>query len=162
MKTQPSLDLTGRLLQSLEEAYARKSWHGPNLRGSIRRVSVEQAVWRPNPQRKCIAEIALHAAYWKYTIRRRLTGEKRGSFALKGSNWFVLPTPFGPEVWKQSIDLLDGEHKSLCEAVAAFPAARLDAKLTGSAFTAARLIQAIAFHDVYHTGQIQTLKAMQK
>ncbi|NUQ50463.1 MAG: ATP-binding cassette domain-containing protein, partial [Phycisphaerae bacterium] len=34
---------------------------------------------------KC--EIALHAAYWKYVTRRRLRGDKRGSFPLKGSNW---------------------------------------------------------------------------
>lgn len=31
------------------------------------------------------------AAYWKYAVWRRLTGSKRGSFALEGSNWFPRP-----------------------------------------------------------------------
>ena len=81
------------LLDLLDEGYQRKSWHGPNLRGSIRRVTAGQAAWRPAAGRKCIAEIVVHAAYWKYTVRRRILNEKRGSFPLKGSNWFALAKP---------------------------------------------------------------------
>ena len=35
----------------------------------------------------------MHAAYWKYVARRRLLGDKRGSFSLEGSNWFRRPEP---------------------------------------------------------------------
>ena len=91
MPHNPSL-LEGRLLlRMLEQAFDRKSWHGPNLRGSIRGVSASDAAWRPADGRHSIAEQVLHAAYWKYVVRRKLTGEKRGSFALPGSNWFSVP-----------------------------------------------------------------------
>src|SRR5262249_48741890 len=69
------------LLRILDEAYERKAWHGTNLRGSLRGVSSDTAAWRPARGRHNIREIAVHCAYWKYTVRRRLTGEKRGSFA---------------------------------------------------------------------------------
>src|SRR6185436_8272660 len=79
------------LLALLDQAYDRRSWHGTNLRGSIRGVSTEQAAWRPGPSRHNIWEIVVHAAYWKYAARRRLTGEARVSFPIKGSNWFERP-----------------------------------------------------------------------
>src|SRR6266545_3527236 len=79
------------LLTFIDEAFDRRSWHGPNLRGSIRGISAQQALWRPAPGRHNIWELVLHAAYWKYVVRRRITGEKRGSFVLGGSNYFQSP-----------------------------------------------------------------------
>ena len=81
------------LLQIIDSGYNRKAWHGPNLRQSLRGVSAEDAAWRPAPGRHNIWEIAVHAAYWKYVVRRRLRGDLRGSFACEGSNWFVRPSP---------------------------------------------------------------------
>ena len=39
------------LLEQLDEAYDRQSWHGTNLRGSLRGLTVDQALWRPAPGR---------------------------------------------------------------------------------------------------------------
>ena len=68
-KARPALDI---LLGLLDEAFERKSWHGTNLRGSLRGLPAKQAAWRPGPRRHNIWEIAVHAAYWKYAVRRRL------------------------------------------------------------------------------------------
>lgn len=93
------------LLSVLDEVFDHKSWHGTNLRGSIRGLSAEQATWRAQPARKNIHEIVLHCAYWKYTVRWRLTGEKRGIFSLLGSNWFTRPIDdqINPEVCKADL-----------------------------------------------------------
>lgn len=161
MKTaKPDSSLHAALLRLLDEAYSRQSWHGPTLKGAIRGLVPEQAAWRPAPQRRSIAEIVLHAAYWKYTVRRRLTGEKRGSFPLKGSNWFPLPDPFDARAWREIGALLDAEHRLLHEAVAAVPPEQLAITPTGSKVSNERLIRGICLHDVYHAGQIQTLKAL--
>ena len=37
----------GHVIAILDAAYDRKSWHGTNLRGSIRGLRMEQAAWRP-------------------------------------------------------------------------------------------------------------------
>jgi hypothetical protein len=76
------------LLDSLDEAFDKKSWHGPNLRGAIRGVTAAEAAWRPAGDRHNIWELTLHAAYWKNVARRKILREKRGSFALAGSSFF--------------------------------------------------------------------------
>ncbi len=80
------------LLAQIDEAYDHQSWHGTNLKGSLRGVTPRQAVWRSGPRRHNIWKIATHAAYWNYVAWRRLTAAKRGSFALSGSDWFPSPT----------------------------------------------------------------------
>ena len=69
---------TQLFLQLIDEAYKNRAWHGTNLRGSIRGLSAQQAAWRPAPTRHNIWEIVVHTAYWKYVVRRRLLGEKKG------------------------------------------------------------------------------------
>ena len=146
------------LLRLVDEAFERTAWHGPNLRAAVRRVTPELASWRPKSAKRNIAEITVHCAYWKYAVRRRILGGKRGSFALKGSNWFALPHRLTKKQWADYVRLLDDEHTALKEAIAAAPWAALCAK--GSRKDPAEFVHGIAMHDVYHAGQIRTLKAM--
>ena len=148
------------LLQLLDQAYDRKAWHGPNLSGSLRRISAALAAWRPGRSRRCIAEIAVHCAYWKYAARRRLTGGKRGSFALKGSNWFALPEPLDESTWRHYLKLLDSTHRELRATVAGLPPKELLIVPNGSRVTNLALIEGIAAHDLYHAGQVQLLKRL--
>src|SRR6186713_2334536 len=89
-----------QLLAIIDQAYDHRSWHGTNLRGSIRGLSPQQAAWRPGASRHNIWEIVVHAAYWKYAVWRRLTGAGRGSFPLKGSNWFARPEITSRAAWR--------------------------------------------------------------
>lgn len=152
---------TSELLRGmLERAYNRRSWHGTNLRGAIRTVTLSQAVWRPAPARHNIWELVVHAAYWKYAARRRLTGETRGSFALKGSNWFVRPEDMTARAWKADVALLDQMHRALLDAVATAPPAAWDRRRPGVKDTDLELVAGVAAHDLYHAGQIQMLKKL--
>ncbi len=141
------------LLRILDEGYEKRTWHGPNLRQSLRGVSAEQAAWRPAPGRHNIWELAVHAAYWKYVVRRRLRGDPRRSFPLKGSNWFVRPVSLTEQAWREDRALLEQEHRNLREAVSGLQAAKMGK-------SAARLIFGVAFHDVYHAGQIRLLRRL--
>src|SRR4029450_11912170 len=95
-----------QLLAIIDQAYDHVSWHGTNLRGSIRGVRFDQAVRRPRPSRHNIWETVVHAAYWKYAVSRRFTGSTRGSFPLKGSNWFRRPVEKSEIAWNADIALL--------------------------------------------------------
>jgi len=151
------------LVRLLDESYERSAWQGPNLKGSLRGISAGQAAWRPSPGRHNIWELTLHAAYWKYAVWRMLTGEKRGSFPEKGSNWFARPVSPTESAWKADRTLLDAEHRKLRAAVAALSGgAALRKKPRGSKRTVDTLIYGVASHDVYHTGQIQLLKRLWK
>src|SRR5271156_5390779 len=124
------------LLLALDQAFDHPTWHGTNLRGSIRGLTPAAALWRPAAGRHNIWEEALHAAYWKYAVRQRLMGGKRGEFALKGSNWFASPQSAGLREWKQALALLQQTHDSLLQTVAQFPAARLNRPVHGSKWSA--------------------------
>jgi hypothetical protein len=148
------------LLTILDQAYSRRSWHGTNLRGSIRGIRPAQAAWRPDPRRHNIWELVVHAAYWKYAARRRLTGEARQSFPLKGSNWFPRPDERTDRAWRADIALLDQMHRLLRDAVATLAPGALHRNTPGSKDSNFALISGVAAHDLYHAGQIQLLKRL--
>ena len=150
------------LLQLIGEAYEKRAWQGTNLRGSIRGLTAQEAAWRPAPDRHNIWEIVVHAAYWKYIVRRRLLGEKKGSFSLKGSNWIKRPIIMSKNAWREDIRLLDEMHNAMCEVITLLKPSNLNRKPAGSKFANASIISGIACHDVYHTGQIQLLKRLMK
>lgn len=150
------------LLTLIDQAFDHQAWHGTNLRGSIRRVRAEDAAWRPAPGRHNIWETVVHAAYWKYIVRRRILAVARGSFSLEGSNWFVRPTD-GKSTeadWKNDVKLLVESHRSMRAAVAGMTDAQLKVTPTGSKVSNVALITGIASHDLYHAGQIQLLKRL--
>jgi hypothetical protein len=150
------------LLRMLDEAYDKKAWHGPNLRGAIRGLDAHVAARRPAPDRHNIWEIVVHCAYWKYAVRRRLLGEKRGSFPLTGSNWFARTSGVAPEMWHADIALLGETHRSLRATVAALSSRDLERTPAGGRVPNLAVISGIAAHDVYHAGQIQLLKRLAK
>jgi len=143
------------ILALLNEAYDKRTWHGPNLKQSIRGVSAKQAAWRPGPGRHNIWEFTVHAAYWKYVVRRRIEGGKRGSFVLKGSNFFTRPErgKLNEEAWRADKQLLESEHRALRTAMHRVLGTPRGEKLLRHLF-------GIAFHDVYHAGQIRLLRRL--
>jgi hypothetical protein len=152
------------LLEMIDQAYDHRAWHGTNLKGSIRGVTAKEAAWRPGATRHNVWELVVHAAYWKYTVRRRILGEKRGSFPLEGSNWFERPQGKRADVgaWKADVALLADTHATLRAAVATLSSRDLRTRRKGSPFDMRALVVGIAAHDLYHTGQIQMVKRLMR
>lgn len=146
------------LLVCLDEAYDRRSWHGTNLKGSVRRIDWRITTLRPQLDRHNISEIVVHAAYWKYAVRRRITGEARGSFPLKGSDWFPRTGPLSAALWREDLALLEAEHRKLRESIEMISESDLNQQ--SGKFTFAGLIRGVTAHDLYHAGQIQLLKKL--
>jgi len=152
------------LLAIVDQAFDHTSWHGTNLRGSIRRVTADGAAWRPAVGRHNIWETVVHAAYWKYIVRRRLLSEAKGSFVLEGSNWFERPIAgaLTEEAWKADVAQLVQTHRTLREAIEKFSPRAIHATPAGSKVSNFAIISGIAAHDLYHAGQIQLLKRLRK
>lgn len=161
MITNPSPEIS-LLLQVIDESYDKKSWHGTNLRGSIRGLTREEAAWRPGKNRHNIWEIVVHCAYWKYAVRRRTTGEKRGSFPVKGSNWFRRPEVNTDAAWDSDIALLTECHRSMRLVIESLSSADLRKVPPGSKVNNRAILTGIASHDVYHAGQIQLIKRLMR
>jgi hypothetical protein len=118
------------------------------------------AAWRPGRDRHNIWELIVHAAYWKYVAWRRLTGAKRGSFPLAGSNFIVRPVEATKRALQADLGLLHDMHRVLRDSAAAVPVAELDATSAQPGVTKRALLTGVAAHDLYHAGQIQLLKRM--
>ncbi len=142
----------------LTESFQSKAWHGPNLRGSVRGLSARQALRRPGSRRHNIWEIIVHCAYWKYIVRRRIMGEKKGSFYIRGSDWFSVGKT--EREWKLDVAMLQSYHQLLMEAVLTIKPSGLDRTPRGSTVNTAAIPRGIASHDVYHAGQIQLIKRL--
>lgn len=151
-----------QLVSILDTAYDRRSWHGTNLRGSIRGLSLDQVRWRPSAMRHNIWELVVHAAYWKYVVRRRLTGEARGTFPLKGSNWFERGRTGQSAPGGQMSSSSTPSTGSLRKAIALLSTADLRRTPAGSTVSNFSSLTGIAAHDLYHAGQIQLLKALSR
>ena len=149
-----------QLLFLIDTSYDRVSWHGTNLRGSLRGISPRLAAWRPGRGRHNIWEIVVHAAYWKYVAWRRLTSASRGSFPLEGSNWFARPLQSTATAWRADVALLEQMHRLLRGAVADLNPRDLDRAPARGKTTKRALVTGVAAHDVYHAGQIQLLKRL--
>ena len=150
------------LLALVDAGFDRRSWHGTNLRGALRGVTPAQALWRPGRERHNIWEIVAHAAYWKYTVRRRLTGETRGSFALRGSNFFPAPNTATRTAWRDNVALLTREHRRLRDAAERLEDRDLARPVGRGRDTIGEVVRGVAAHDLYHTGQIQLIKRLMR
>ena len=148
------------LLEIMDQAFDQKGWHGTTLRGALRGVTPAQALWRPGPNRHNVWELAVHAAYWKYAVRRRLADEATVSFQRKPSNWPDIPDPPDLKAWKRDIAMLEAEHAQLRRVVSGLSAADLERRSPKGVWTYAEEIHGVAAHDLYHTGQIQLIKRL--
>jgi hypothetical protein len=143
-----ALSVRDVLLQGLDTAFDKKSWHGTTLLGAVRGVDARTAARRVHGRRS-VWEQVLHAAYWKHRVLNKIAGPSR--FPRQGSDWPKLPDPPDAASWRADVELLRDIQRRLRAAVEALPAAKLrDAQVVW-------LTHGAAAHDLYHAGQIKLL-----
>ena len=108
--------LVALLLRVMDQAYDQKSWHGTTLRGSLRGLTAEEALWRPGPNRHNIWELPP----CRLLEVHRATppgGGFGGLFERRPSNWPDIPQPADSSAWKRDVSFLESEHRKLREIV---------------------------------------------
>ena len=150
--------LTSGLLFLYDQSFSGRAWHGPNLWGCLRGMDAAEALRRPAEGWHNAWELVLHCAYWKWTVRRRLTGDATMVFPRAGANFPELPAvPHDPE-WRRDRALLKREHQALREVIAALKPSGLSKRAGASRWTVRESVVGIASHDVYHAGQVQLIR----
>lgn len=147
------------LLKQADQSFNRRSWHGTNLRGALRNVTAQEAVWRPGSGRRNIWEYLLHSAYYTYAVARVLEDAKeRGTFPRKPSGWPRLPGVPDQKAWAADVRLLEEQYQRFRAALENLDPRKLDQKR--GKWTYAEHAFGLANHDLYHAGQIQLLKRL--
>lgn len=144
----------------LDEGFNKAAWHGPNLLGSLRGITLPRLLFRPRKEGHNIWELAVHCAYWKYAVRNRLIEGKRNTFPLEGSNFFARDKGLTVDDWKKDLALLKHQHRLLMATISALDPSTFDSRVAGSRHTVRRTVLGVAAHDIYHAGQIGLLKRM--
>lgn len=139
-----------------------QAWHGgPTPVGALRGVTATQARWSPNGGRQSIWRLALHIAYWKYTVRRHLEAGEIARFPRSPANFPALPARPDEAAWRADRQLLASEHEALVHALARLDPNALGRRPpSGKRWTWGEMAIGILAHDAYHTGQIQLLKRL--
>ncbi len=146
--------ITARIL---EEGYGPGAWHGPDLKAALADLSPRAALWRPDPGRHNVAEIALHHAWCVRSVIGRLTGLTPEPFVLEGEDWFQLSDE-GPLGWPEIAAVVAEQQRRLTTVIADLGAGRIQSPL--SERERFDLVLGITCHAVYHAGQIQLLKRL--
>jgi len=114
-------------VRHLHPANGFQPWHGgPTVSGSLRGVSVDVALWKPDPDRHNIWELALHIAYWNYAVCRRLINGPKGGFERRPSNWPAIASETNSSAWETDRRFVKNQHERLVAAIREFDASRLD------------------------------------
>jgi len=145
-----------------DRSFGRRAWHGPILKGSLKGITIEQALWRPAPKRHNIWEIMLHCAFWMFAVRRSITGIKAEKFSRKGFNWPALPKVTDKKQWKKDVALLTNEYQLLRKTLENISEDDLWKVMPKSKTAYFHVVYGISYHNIYHAGQIQLLKCLQK
>ncbi len=150
------------VLQLLDPPSGTRLWYGgATAIGSLRGVGHAQAAWKPGTDRHSIWELALHVAYWKYAVRRRLDDSvPRGAFPRSPANWPRIPDEPVERAWKEDKALLRREHEALVAIARTLEPDDLNRRDAKGDYRALDLLFGVATHDVYHTGQIQLMKRL--
>ena len=146
-------------LRIAQEGYGPGAWHGANLKVALADVTSTLAFWRPRPGRHNIAEVALHHAWCIRSVIGQLSGGDLEPFVLPGQDWFEVPdgSTLG---WSRITALIARQQKQLATTISGIGTGRIKSPLAETARF--DLVLGITCHAVYHAGQVQLIKALNR
>ncbi len=164
MKVQEELSLKALVLDHLKFTFEKESWQPP-LAKAVEGLTAAQAAWKPAPERHSIWQIVRHVTHWKRSVLEALEGRPRSYEELEETDW---PEAAGDEAaWQADLRTLHdvtGQIKARAEAMddAALAERRVwyEGKTEWAQAAGIRLVR-MATHDIYHSGQIRYLRALQ-
>ena len=149
-------------IEMLDNVCLKSGWHGPSLVPTLRKLSLDDLVYAGTYEGYTAWGVALHCAYWKYRVRKRLlqlVPEEPAAprFARGPADWPALPQETSEANWRIDFNLLLAEHAALKDVIVRLPAATFVPPAGRARDGASRLIHGIAAHDAYHTAQIRNM-----
>jgi len=154
LAARPGIDVT-TLARIAKEGYGDGAWHGSDLKAALADVTPDLAYWRPGKGRHNIAEIALHHSYTVRSVRSRLTGGTPEAFPVEGEDWFTVDDK--QTSWPKIVETVAMQQDRLNEAISGLHSATLADDVNPF-----DLVLGITCHAIYHAGQIQLIKVMNR
>jgi hypothetical protein len=146
--------LRNTLLTTFDYSYRHDDWVNP-LVEALDGVDVEQALWKPRPELKCIWEIVLHMAVWTENMVQRIQGP-RDARPSEGA-WPGLPANPDAGAWSEATYRLWRALDTLRGAIQTAPFSLLQERPWPEGTVLDDLVCRF-IHNAYHIGQITKLR----
>jgi hypothetical protein len=147
------------LLIQLDECFSGSAWHGANLYGTLESLDVQQAL-HESADGFSAWKIALHCAYWKYRVRRKLNeaaGVALQKFERSPADWPRLPATLGDANWRSDLAFLQRHHEALRAAIVDMAPSLIFETYGREGRPYHRLIVGAAAHDAYHAAHVRNI-----
>lgn len=131
-----------------------KNFWQASLLVQVSSLTMQEALYKPSPERHGIWQLVRHISYWKYWSLTYLNENKK--LNAKEDNWAPLPEVQTEETWQEEITNLRKLNEDCISA-----AEKLGDELLTSDDEKVIYFRQLLYHDSYHTGQIGFLRAMQ-
>lgn len=149
--------LSAALVDLVQQSFEGKNrWHAP-LVALVQDLTLEQALWRPAPERKCVWEIVRHIIFWREYLLCHVMG--RPVPDAEANNW-TLPAETSEQAWRAELERLRQVQQELLDWFTTRKPEDLLATDKQGKHARFLLEAGITCHDSYHAGQIATLRAL--
>jgi len=165
MSTPGSLTLKELVADHIHTTLYEEDWQWqPSLSESLDGLTAAEAAWKPGPERHSIWQIVRHLILWKRGVLQAWDGTPPDGTTLEAADWQEVSGT--QEAWER-------DRRTLLDLSAEYLArvqATTDEELsqpvvwytTGATQPLAVRIVRTTTHDIYHSGQIRYLRALQR
>jgi hypothetical protein len=144
-----------RIGKQIDKTFGGRAWHGPAVEEVLKDVDAKLAS-APSPGgAHNIWQIVEHLIIWQDAVGRWLAGDTKRP---KDEESWPAITDTSEAAWQATLKRLRTSHRALTKEVAKLDDARLDQRVFEGMPTVYVTLHGIIQHNLYHAGQIATLK----
>jgi uncharacterized damage-inducible protein DinB len=153
------IEETKRIYKNISAIYDGKPWYGDNVITYLSDVSAETAATRPQKLNHSIAEIVCHITAWRYFVIEKMKGNTEYEVWDTELNWRTIIALSESEWQAIKDDLLKSQTQLLLQ-IRQMSESMLISQVDGRKYNFRLMLQGIAQHDIYHSGQISMIKKL--
>ncbi len=164
MSTGVALTLKELVVDHMHTTLEEEDWQWqPSLREALEGLTAAQAAWKPAPARHSIWQIVRHLILWKRGVLNAWDGNPSDEAQLEAKDWREVA---GSEAdWERDRQILLDISTEFLTRAQALDDAGLSRRIvwykSGQAQPLAMRLVRTTTHDIYHSGQIRYLRALQ-
>ena len=150
------MTLAESFADQIEKSIAGPAWYGLSLVEAITDVNAQEALFRVDEGSHSIWQQVWHLNNWIGVFHNRLNGKEM--VWLPAEEDWPSTKNLSDQEWKKTRDTVIASHKRFVEQAQQLSDPQLNQQVPGKNYSFAFMLQGIAQHVAYHTGQIVLVK----
>jgi uncharacterized damage-inducible protein DinB len=150
------MTLAESFADQIEKSITGPAWYGLSLLEGISDINAKEALFRIDEGSHNICQQVWHLNNWIGVFHNRLNG-KEMPWLPEEEDWPSTKN-LSEQEWKKTRDTVIASHKRFVEAIRKLSDSQLNQQVPGKDYSFAFMLQGIAQHVAYHTGQIVLVK----